>query len=148
MPDETKKMKLEDLFRKVVTTMSEDLASFADRLGAGSTQPDEFDKAYAIAHSLHGAGALYGYRCVSDLGASLEKLVRALAAHQLGPTARAAELIRSCAGALRVVAGPQPAAESVTDKISELAWDCECLAHRPDSVPQPSRQPPSPRATS
>ena len=135
--DETKKLKLAELFCKVVGQMADDLAAFAQSLKSGSLDDTAFDRAYGIAHSLHGAGALYGYPCLSDLGAALEKLVNYLRCGKVPTSHMAAGLFESCSTALRDVASATTVHGPVIDRIAELAWKCECALREPGEPPAP-----------
>lgn len=119
--------RLDALFCCVVAQMATDLESIANAIRSNPGGLDASDRAYRIAHSLHGAGSLYGYPCVSELGAALERLTDTLRANRLPPTDAVVPLLLDCAAALRGVTGPNRTDPAVIAKLSELAWKCECL---------------------
>jgi chemotaxis protein histidine kinase CheA len=138
MQDETKKLGLEELFREVVSEMSANLATFAETLRTTTPNSECCQEAYCIAHSLHGSGKLYGYPCVSELGASLEKLTKALQDCRTPPTPALASLIASCSTALSGLADATVPDETARATIRDLAWECECALHAtPDAAPSP-----------
>lgn len=131
--DRTKYAKLEKLFCSTVRQMADDLAECAEALRSTPFPPEASQKAYSIAHSLHGAGTMYGFPQVTEMGASLEKMLKALAAGRLAPTPAVIELVDSCANALRGLAEADCDEETSTAAISRLAWKCECTIHESDT---------------
>jgi chemotaxis protein histidine kinase CheA len=127
--EETKKLGLEELFREVVSEMSANLAAFSGTLRLQSPDADCCQEAYSIAHSLHGSGKLYGYPCVSELGASLEKVTAALRDRHLPATPALASLVGSCSAALSALCDGHAADEAARAGIRDLAWECECVLH-------------------
>jgi|GEM_PF-3395754 len=136
--DETRKLKLAELFRNVVGQMADDLGAFARSLESGPLDTKELDRAYGIAHSLHGAGALYGYPCLSELGAAMEKLVNSLRTSDARASRKAAALFESCSAALRDITNATTAHGPVTDRISDLAWQCECALRESGATHEPT----------
>jgi chemotaxis protein histidine kinase CheA len=120
---------LRKLFSSQVRKMADDLAAFADSLRDNPEEPDSPEDIYAIAHSLHGAGTMYGFPWVSEFGGSLEKVVEALRSGNLEPCAELAELMDSCSAALVAAAECKSAADPAADRLSQLAWRCERTAH-------------------
>jgi len=129
MQDKTRKLGLEELFREVVSEMSANLAAFAERMRTAAPDSECCKEAYCIAHSLHGSGKLYGYPCVSELGASLEKVTKALGDCQIAPTPAVASLIASCSAALSELADGSTPDETARATIRDLAWESECALH-------------------
>ncbi|MFH1732148.1 MAG: Hpt domain-containing protein [Planctomycetota bacterium] len=140
MTDKTKQQESDQLFREVVSQMSADLAAFAGSLRAGSARADDHEKVYEIAHSLHGSGKLYGYPCVSELGASLENVVEALQERRLAGAPALASLIESCSAALLDLANLAVPDDAARAKIRDRAWECECVLH---ATPAPARNLPA-----
>jgi chemotaxis protein histidine kinase CheA len=106
--------------------MADDLAGLAERLECGAPAPDAPEQAYSIAHSLHGAGTMYGFPTVSEVGASLERLSDALRSGRLKPTGDITHLIGDCAEALRNLAEPRQTDPARDEILSDLAWKCDC----------------------
>jgi two-component system, chemotaxis family, sensor kinase CheA len=119
---------LEQLFSEKVGQMSEQLAGDVATLQAEPDSADAMDDIYRIAHSLHGAGTMYGFPAVSELGASLEKLAGELQAGRLSAATPILDLIRSAAGALEHAVHADAAIRDAHAQLSELAWECECAA--------------------
>ena len=117
--------------------MAGELSGFAAALRSNGMTAEVTEKAYRIAHSLHGAGTLYGYPCVSELGSALEKLVAGIHRGEVRASAGVAELVDSCAAALREAAGPDRGSEAVAARLTRLAWLCECAAHGDAANTQP-----------
>ena len=120
---------LQELFREVVTQMAGSLAAFANVIREGCPTASQHQEAFAIAHSLHGSGKLYGFPSISELGASLEKVTDALRENRLpaGPTV--ASLLDSCAEALHRLSADGEPKEPLETRIRDLAWECECVLH-------------------
>ena len=144
MQDKAKKLGLDELFREVVLQMSANLAAFAETVRTTAPGSECCKEACCIAHSLHGSGKLYGYPCVSELGASLEKVTKALAAGQIPPTPALASLIASCSAALSELADGSVSDETARSAIRDLAWECECSLH----ATRNTADAPDPEATS
>ena len=129
---------LEELFCAKVGQMAADLAALAKALATGAPSAGTLQKLYVIAHSLHGAGTMYGFPCVSELGASLEGLINAVRSGQLAPAPEVSDLVDSCAAALREVACPGRANKALAATVSETAWKCECALHRANAPADPT----------
>jgi len=138
--DKTKQQEADQLFREVVSQRSTNLAAFAASLRAGSACADDHDKAYQIAHSLHGTGKLYGFPCVSDLGASLKKVIQALQERRLAGALALASLIESCSAALLDLVNLAVPDEAARAKVRDRAWECECVLH---AAPAPASNSPA-----
>ena len=136
MRDETKRLGLEELFREVVSEMAANLATFAQAVRTTTPDSECCKEAYCIAHSLHGSGKLYGYPCVSELGASLEKVTKALGDRQISPTPALGSLIASCSAGLSELAAGSAPDTTARAIIRNLAWECECALHAtPETAP-------------
>lgn len=136
MQDDTKKLGLAELFREVVSEMSANLAAFGETVRATTPDAECCKEAYCIAHSLHGSGKLYGFPCVSELGASLEKLTKALGNCEISATPALASLIASCSAALSELAAGSSPDNDARAAVRNLAWECECALHAtPDTAP-------------
>lgn len=138
--DNTKQQEADQLFREVVSQRSTNLAAFASSLRAGSARADDHEKAYTIAHSLLGGGTLYGYPCVSELGSSLKKVIKALQERRLAAAPAIASLIESCSAALLDLVNLAVPGEAARAKIRDRAWECECVLH---AAPAPASDPPA-----
>jgi chemotaxis protein histidine kinase CheA len=139
MADGVNSTRLQHLFRQVVAEMASNLDGCADELRASAGEPvAAAQKAYVIAHSLHGAGALYGFPSVTELGASLEKMLRAVQEGTFAAPAEAADLLAASATALRAVADSDAANNGAAAKVRSVAWECECALH--DDRPQAPEQ--------
>ena len=125
MSSETGNPKLRKLFRKVTRQMALELDGFAKALRAGSPHRETLDKAYSIAHSLHGAGEPYGHPCLSELGAALEKVIAALRSGDLAAAEPVIGLFDSSAAALRDLSA-DAAPKAVCERVRDLAWNCQC----------------------
>lgn len=141
----TGQQELDQLFREVVSQMSAKLAAFAASIRTGSACADDHEDACTIAHSLLGSGTLYGYPCVSELGASLEKMVEALQGGRVRRTPAVANLIESCSAALFLLANLAVPDEPARARARDLAWECECVLH---AAAAPASDPPAEEAAS
>ena len=129
MKEETKKLSLDKLFREVVSQMAGGIAAFGRSIRDTPPSPDGCERVYGFAHSLHGSGKLYGYPCVSELGAALEKVTRSMQEARLAASPAVAGLLESSAAALIAVCEAEASDTSARDRIKNLAWECECLMH-------------------
>lgn len=121
--------RLQELFSTKISQMAEELEQLSRDMAPANTEglsPAVSERIRTIAHSLHGAGTMYGFNCVSELGAGMTALLDALRAHRAQLTAGIIDLFRSAAALLREIARPGPTPSSVTDAVSGLAWKCEC----------------------
>ncbi len=124
--------RLRELFSNKVGQMAADIEHMIRDMSPqdlGSIPTAASEKIRVIAHSLHGAGTMYGFNCVSELGASMTALLDALQARRIQLTAGIIDLFRAAAELLREIARPGPMPASVTDAISGLAWKYECAVH-------------------
>jgi len=123
--------KLEQFFRDKIGEMAGELAALAGDFRRTPVPPQTADAVYAIAHSLHGAGTMYGFPAVSEMGAALEELAGLLRSSPPGLGQSVSKLIESCAGALRrIAAAPGPKDNAIVSVISDLAWQCECTVRQ------------------
>jgi len=134
MTDHAKNPNLKELFCGTVLQMANELADCAKDFRAAPVPPEASRKAYNIAHSLHGAGTMYGFPQVSEMGASLEKMVKALGSGRLAPGAAVVELVDACAKALRDLVDLKCDDEESAAAISRLTWKCECAVHESDTT--------------
>jgi chemotaxis protein histidine kinase CheA len=124
---EQSKTKLKKLFSEKVGQMGSELAGYVAGLQPHTHPIDQMDSIYRIAHSLHGAGSMYGFPKISELGASLERVALAVKSGRISLNDSTLALIRKVAQALQEPLG-QP--ETVCDAdcaLTHLAWECECL---------------------
>ncbi len=142
--------RLQELFSTRISQMAADLEELCRDMVPGFLSPATSQKIRPIAHSLHGAGTMYGFNCVSELGASMGGVLDALQSHRIQLSAATIDLFRSAAAVLREIARPGPTPAAVTDSVSALAWKCECAvrgAAVSDTVAAPVRAgAPSPTA--
>ena len=126
--------KLDELFRTVAAQMGTELAAFAQSLRSGTPDAAAVRGAYDIAHRLHGAGTPYGYPAVTEMGASLERIIEAVKDGALAVSPALSDLIEACAAALRDLNAPDRAGQDCAARFSRLAWQCECVLHAPSSA--------------
>ncbi len=143
MEEETDRMTLDELFREVVSQMAVGLGRFAQAVRSGAPSPDSCEEAHGIAHSLHGSGKLYGYPCVSELGAALEKLVNAVRQGYADPTAALASLFDACSAALLALCEEDASNEDARSRVRDLTWESECVLHASPARPGASGSPAS-----
>ena len=129
MTDKPEQQESDQLFREVTSQRSTNLAAFASSIRAGSARADDHEDAYQIAHDLLGTGTFYGYPCVSELGASLKNVIKALQEGRLAGAPALASLIESCSTALLDLANLAVPDDAACAKIRDRAWECECVLH-------------------
>lgn len=136
----TDNARLRKLFCGKVGQMADSLAASAKALRATPPSPDAPEQVYHVAHSLHGAGTMYGFPCISEMGACLEDLVKAVMSGRRALTQDVIDLIECCAAALRDVAASDDVDEAAAARISEVAWKCECALHDAAGADPPPSQ--------
>ncbi|MFO7897439.1 MAG: Hpt domain-containing protein [Planctomycetota bacterium] len=121
--------KLEKLFCSRLGEMGAELAAAVGELRSESANGGAVDQIYQVAHSLHGAGTMYGFPSVSDVGASLEDIARAVRSGDLSLARDLLDLIQRCADTLQEASGPACVTRELQNKLRELAWACQCTLH-------------------
>ena len=132
--------KLEKLFYSKVGEMASGLAEALDTLRSRPASAEASEKAYHIAHRLHGAGSMYGFPCVSELGWALEELFIAVRSRRLAITPAVLETLEACTAALGKIGDGLD--DALASDMSEAAWRCQCLLHdanRGDAPPAEAR---------